>query len=52
LRGLLRPRRHLTKLKALLTWALILMPPAGKEPLLMYIVATTQVVSAAIVVER
>jgi hypothetical protein len=32
--------------------ALILVSPAEKEPLLLYIVATTQVVSAALVVER
>jgi hypothetical protein len=30
----------------------ILVPPAEKEPLLLYIAATTQVVSAALVVER
>jgi hypothetical protein len=41
----------LDKLKALLTRALILVPPVEKEPLLMYIVATTQVVSVAIMVE-
>jgi hypothetical protein len=39
-------------LKALLTKALILVPPAKGEPLLLYVVATTQVVSAAVVVER
>jgi hypothetical protein len=32
--------------------ALILMPPTDKEPLLLYIAATTQVVSDAIMVER
>jgi hypothetical protein len=32
--------------------ALILVPPIKREPLLLYIVATTQVVSAAMVVER
>jgi hypothetical protein len=39
-------------LKALLTKAPILVPPAAGEALLVYVVATTQVVSAAIVVER
>jgi hypothetical protein len=42
----------LDKLKELLMKALILVPPTEKEPLLLYIVATTQVVSAALVVER
>ena len=37
--------------KQLLTKAPILVPPAEGEPLLLYIVATTQVVSAALVVE-
>jgi hypothetical protein len=41
----------LDKLKALLTRALILVPLAKKEPLLLYIVTTTQVVSVTIVVE-
>jgi hypothetical protein len=36
---------------ALLTMALILVPLAEGEPLLLYIAATTQVVSAAIIVE-
>jgi hypothetical protein len=35
-----------------LTKASILVPPVEKEPLLLYIAATTQVVSAALVVER
>ena len=39
-------------LKALLTWAPILVLPTDGEPFLHYIVATTQVVSAALVVER
>jgi dsDNA-binding SOS-regulon protein len=39
-------------LKALLTNAPILVSPAAGEALLIYIAATTQVVSAAIVVER
>ena len=38
--------------KQLLTKALILVPPTEGEPLLLYIAATTQVVSAALVVER
>jgi hypothetical protein len=42
----------LDRLKALLTNAPILVPPAEKEPLLLYIAATNQVVSAPIVVER
>jgi hypothetical protein len=42
----------LGNLKALLTNAPILVPPAAGEDLLIYVAATTQVVSAAIVVER
>jgi hypothetical protein len=42
----------LGNLKALLTSAPILVPPAVGEALLIYIATTTQVVSAAIVVER
>jgi hypothetical protein len=42
----------LGNLKALLTSALILVPPTAGEALLIYVAATTQVVSAAIVVER
>jgi hypothetical protein len=42
----------LVNLKALLTNAPILVSPTAGEPLLIYIAATTQVVSAAIVVER
>jgi ribonuclease HI len=42
----------LRNLKALLTNAPIPVPPAAGEALLIYVVATTQVVSAAIVVER
>ena len=38
--------------KQLLTKASILVPPTEGEPLLLYIAATTQVVSAALVVER
>jgi hypothetical protein len=42
----------LGNLKALLTSAPILVPLAAREALLIYVAATTQVVSAAIVVER
>jgi hypothetical protein len=42
----------LGNLKALLTNAPILVLPAAGEALLIYVAATTQVVSAAIVVER
>jgi ribonuclease HI len=42
----------LDKLKATLAHAPILTPPQGDEPLYLYIVATTQVVSTVIVVER
>jgi hypothetical protein len=42
----------LGNLKALLTSAPILVHPAAGEALLIYVAATTQVVSAAIVVER
>jgi len=42
----------LDKLKALLTNPPILVPPAEGEPLLLYVAATDQVASAAIVVER
>ena len=38
--------------KLLLTRPPILVPPTDGEPLLLYIAATTQVVSAALVVER
>ena len=38
--------------KQLLTKASILIPLTDEEPLLLYIMATTQVVSAALVVER
>ena len=39
-------------LKQLLTKAPILVPPTDGEPLLLYIAATMQVVSATLVVER
>jgi len=42
----------LDKLKALLTNPPILVPPAEGEPLLLYVAATDQVISVAIVVER
>jgi hypothetical protein len=42
----------LDKLKATLACAPILTPPQGSEPLYLYVAATTQVVSAVIVVER
>ena len=42
----------LTKLKALLTNPPVLVPPTKGEALLLYVVAMTQVVSAAVVVER
>jgi hypothetical protein len=42
----------LENLKALLTKTPILVPPAAGEALLIYVAATTQVVSTAIVVER
>ena len=42
----------LDKVKQLLMKALILVPLTNREPLLFYIMATTQVVSAALVVER
>ena len=42
----------LNKLKAMLTHAPILTPPMDSETLYLYVPATTQVVSAGIVVER
>ena len=42
----------LDKLKASLTHAPILTPPMDSEPLYLYVAATTQMVSAAIIVER
>ena len=42
----------LDTVKQLLTKALILVPPTNGEALLLYIAATTQVVSATLVVER
>jgi hypothetical protein len=42
----------LDKLKAILAHAPILTPPQDSKPLYLYVAATTQVVSAVIVVER
>ena len=42
----------LDTVKQLLTKAPILVPPTNREPLLLYIAATTQVVSAALMVVR
>ena len=44
-------REALDKVKEILMKALILVPPTNGEPLLLYIAATTQVVSVALVVE-
>ena len=48
------PEAHkaLDKVKQLLTKAPILVLPTDGEPLMLYVAATTQVVSAALVVER
>jgi hypothetical protein len=48
----LEAEEALMKLKATLSNSPILIPPATGEPLLLYIAATTQVVSAVLVVER
>jgi hypothetical protein len=48
----LKAEEALTKLKAMLSNPPILVPLAIGEPLLLYVAAMTQVVSAAIVVER
>jgi hypothetical protein len=48
----LEAEEALTKLKATLSKSPILVPPAIGEPLLLYITATTQVVSAILAVER
>jgi len=42
----------LDSLKKMLTSAPVLVPPQPAEPLLLYVAATTQVVRAAVVVER
>ena len=46
-----KAQKELDKFKVLLTKALILVPPIEGESLLLYVAATTQVVSAALVVE-
>jgi hypothetical protein len=48
----LKAEEALTKIKAMLSNSLILVPPATGEPLLLYVAATTQMVSAVLVVER
>jgi hypothetical protein len=48
----LEAEEALTKLKATLSNSLILIPPTPGEPLLLYVAATTQVVSTVLVVER
>jgi hypothetical protein len=48
----LEAEEALTKLKATLSNSPILLPPTPGEPLLLYVAATTQVVSAVLVVER
>jgi hypothetical protein len=48
----LEAKEALTKLKAMLSNSSILVPPATREPLLLYVTATTQVVSAVLVVVR
>ena len=42
----------LNNLKKTLTSAPVLVPPQPAEPLLLYVASTTQVISAAVVVER
>ena len=46
-----KAQETLDKVKEILMRALILVPPTDGEPLLLYIVATTQVVGAALVLE-
>jgi hypothetical protein len=48
----LEAEEALTKLKTMLSNPPILVPPSIGEPLLLYVAATTQVVSAAVVIER
>jgi hypothetical protein len=48
----LEAEEALTKLKAILSNSSILVPLATEEPLLLYVTATTQVVSTILVVER
>jgi hypothetical protein len=47
-----KTQEALNKLKEMLTHAPILTPPQDGEPLYLYVTATTQVVSAVIVLER
>jgi hypothetical protein len=47
-----RSQKALENLKKLLSNTPILVPPSEGEPLLLYVVVATQVVSAEIVVER
>ena len=49
---MLEAQEALDKVKEILMKALILVPPTDGGPLLLYIAATTQVVSTALVVER
>jgi hypothetical protein len=49
---ILKAEEALAKLKATLSNSPILVPPTIREPLLLYVIATTQVVSAVLVVER
>jgi hypothetical protein len=48
----LEAEKGLAKLKATLSNSPILVPPTTGEPLLLYVAAMTQVVSAVLVVER
>ena len=48
----LEAEEALDNLKKTLTLAPVLVPPQPAEPLLLYVASTTQVVSAAVVVER
>jgi hypothetical protein len=48
----LEAEEALAKVKATLSNSLILVPPTTGEPLLLYVAATTQVVSVALVVKR
>ena len=48
----IKAEEALDKLKRMLTTAPIVIPPRPTEPLLLYVTATTQVVSAAVEVER
>jgi hypothetical protein len=50
--GTVEAQEALDKLKATLAHAPILTPPQDGEPLYLYVAATTQVVSAIIIVKR